>query len=204
MSCATNDEEDEEMDIDSISQRLGGMRPAGGGEFRPMSERELASIEDAIGAVLPAAYKSLLVKYGAFTFRGASDDNPFIFFRAKTQLPAYVVDRGRSIFRLFYGATSNPGPGGLSSKIAFFKDRIPDTLIPIGGDGGAGQICLGIKGNETGKVYYWDQQNEPLDEEDYLADYGEPRPAAAMFQNIYLVANSFADFLQRLELAEES
>jgi SMI1 / KNR4 family (SUKH-1) len=77
---------------------------------------------------------------------------------------------------------------------------MPETIIPIGDDGIAGQICLGIKGAEAGKVYYWDQQNEPLDEEDYLEDYGEPRPPEAMFQNVHLIAESFEDFLRRLEV----
>jgi hypothetical protein len=75
---------------------------------------------------------------------------------------------------------------------------MPDTMIPIADDGGGNQICLGIKGKERGKVYYWDHHNE-WDEQDYLEDYGEPMPPEVKFQNVYLIAKSFEDFIQRLE-----
>ncbi|EAQ80294.1 hypothetical protein DSM3645_19898 [Blastopirellula marina DSM 3645] len=93
-------------------------------------------------------------------------------------------------------------PYGLRVRILFFAGRMPDSLIPIGDDGGAGQICLGIKGNEMGAVFYWDQANEPLDEDDYEEDFGVPRPPEIMFQNVYQIAESFDDFLGRLEIME--
>jgi hypothetical protein len=77
-------------------------------------------------------------------------------------------------------------------------------MIPIAGDGGAGQICLGIKGDDLGKVFYWDMANEPLDEETYLEDYGEPMPAEAKRQNVHLVADSFDEFLDQLVLGPET
>ena len=68
---------------------------------------------------------------------------------------------------------------------------------------GAGQICLGIRGNGAGSIYYWDQQNEPPDEDDYLQDYGEPRPPDVIFRNVHRIAESFEDFLDRLELKSD-
>ena len=44
--------------------------------------------------------------------------------------------------------------------------------------------------------------NQLLDEEEYLEDYGVPRPPEAMFQNVHLIAESFEDFLNRLEVSE--
>ena len=71
-------------------------------------------------------------------------------------------------------------------------------MIPIADDGGGHQICVGIKGKECGKVYYWDHHNE-WDEQDYLEDYGEPMPSDVKFQNVYLIAESFEDFIRRLQ-----
>ena len=59
---------------------------------------------------------------------------------------------------------------------------MPESLIPLGDDGRGNQICLGVSGDETGKVFYWDHNNE-WDEEDYFADYGEPMPEEVRFQN---------------------
>jgi hypothetical protein len=188
------------MTVDEIFAKLGGIRPAGSGAFQPLSGNALAAIENLIDAKLPELYKSILSQYGAFAFNGRSENDPYVFFRSLSTLPSYITGSGVAIFDFFYGAELEPGPLGLVKQIAFFKGRIPQEMIPIGGDGGAGQICLGIKGAEAGKVYYWDQRNEPLDEEDYLEEYGEPRPPEAMFQNVHQIADSFEDFLQRLEL----
>jgi hypothetical protein len=62
-------------------------------------------------------------------------------------------------------------------------------------------VCLGIAGAESGNIYYWDHQDERQDEEGYLADFGEPKPSDALFQNVHLIAHSFEDFLQRLEIS---
>jgi hypothetical protein len=55
----------------------------------------------------------------------------------------------------------------------------------------------------VGKVFYWDGENDPLSEEDYLKEYGKPRPPESIFQNVHLVAESFGDFLRRLEVVDE-
>jgi len=80
--------------------------------------------------------------------------------------------------------------------------RMPSTIIPIADDGGGNQICIGIKGGEQGKIYYWDHNNE-WDEEDYLLDHGRPMPPEVKFQNVHLIASSFVDFISRLETLEK-
>ncbi len=66
------------------------------------------------------------------------------------------------------------------------KDRIPQECIPIARDSGGNYVCLGIKGSEYGKVYFWDHEEE--------ADEGE-HPT---FANMYLLANNFTDFINGL------
>jgi hypothetical protein len=58
-----------------------------------------------------------------------------------------------------------------------FRDRIPVELTPIGADGGGGQFCIAFKGPDRGKIYFYEMVG----------------PA------VTLVANSFEDFLNRLE-----
>ena len=59
--------------------------------------------------------------------------------------------------------------------------------IPIADDPGGNAICLGMSGNERGKVYFWDHEME--------ADEGDE----PTFENVYLVAESFASFLKSLK-----
>ena len=189
------------MDLPALFARLGGIRGVGGDKLTPMTEAEIATLEEQIGVRLPEAYRKFLATYGASTFNGASPDNPYIVFRTLKPLPPHITRTDKALFNVFYGrAEDEHDPHSLRVRTRFFSGRMPESIIPIGDDGGAGQICLGIKGAEAGKVYYWDQANEQLDEEDYLADYGEPRPPEAMFQNVHLIAESFEDFLRRLEV----
>jgi hypothetical protein len=188
------------VDMQALFKRLGGIKPVASDKFIPMTEVEIAAVEEDRGVRLPEAYRRFLTTYGASTFNGASPDNPFIVFRPLTPLPPQFKG-SNGLFDAFYGAEREAHDGySLRVRIRFYSGRMPESIIPIGDDGGAGQICLGVKGAEAGKVYYWEQQNEALDEEDYLEDYGEPRPPEAMFQNVHLVAKSFEDFLQRLEV----
>lgn len=191
------------MNFDLISERLGGVCAPGSGPFCPMTEMEIARIENQIGAELPTTYRSMLTTFGGFTFNGRSEDDPFIFFRSVTPLPKYITGNGFAIFAFFYGCTRETGPLGLDQQLNYFKDRIPETMIPIANDKGAGEICLGVKGNDRGKVFYWDMKGEPLDEETYLEDFGEPMPLEAKRANVYLVANSFEEFLGQLVLTPD-
>lgn len=188
------------MDMQAWFARLGGIKGIGEDKLTPISEGEIAAFEKELGVRLPEAYRQFLATYGASTFNGASPNNPYILFSPLKPLPPQFKS-GKGMFDAFYGAERDAEDGySLRVRTQFFAGRMPESIIPIGDDGGAGQICLGIKGAEAGKVYYWDQQNEPLDEEDYLEDYGEPRPPEALFQNVHQIAESFEDFLRRLEL----
>ena len=185
---------------ETVFERLGGVRPAVGDGLSPMSKEEIKSVESFIDARLPLLYREFLATFGACTFNGTSPDNPHLVFRSSTGFPEHVSDDDCGLFDAFYGAKQDEhDPYSLAVRIRFFMHRMPKSIIPIGDDGGAGQICIGIHGNELGKVYYWDQANEPLGEEDYLDDFGVPRPEEAMFDNVYLIAESFEDFIKRLE-----
>jgi hypothetical protein len=99
------------------------------------------------------------------------------------------VERGSEadiawFYALYHGEFEN-----INKAIFTFKEfskRIPDELIPIGRSSGGNQICLCIKGPNYGKVYFWDHNWE--------AEEGkEPT-----YDNIYLIANSFTDFINSL------
>lgn len=178
---------------------LGGIVPIGI-TFVPVTEEEFTSIETVLGVTLPIDYRDFVGEYGASAF-GES-----VQFRLLETDPVHPVQSllGTPIPRYeeghlsaFYGG-KEAGTYSLANALEAYKRRMPDTMIPIADDGGGNQICFGIKGKEHGKVYYWDHHNE-WDEQDFLEDYGEPMPADVKFQNVYLIAESFEDFIRRLE-----
>ena len=68
---------------------------------------------------------------------------------------------------------------------------LPDDLIVIGNSGGSGRyFVLGIKGPRRGRVYFWDINLFPQDDN-----------AAFTYQNISFIAVSFDAFMAELKTA---
>jgi hypothetical protein len=63
---------------------------------------------------------------------------------------------------------------------------VPAGFLPLAVDPGGNLICLVISGTNTGKVYFWDHEEE--------VEEGQ-QPG---YSNVYLIANSFNEFLNSL------
>jgi cell wall assembly regulator SMI1 len=166
----------------------------------PMTEEELAAIEGSLGGRLPEDFRDFMRAYGEAAFQA---DTWFRPARSSSLSPTPFRESPvyeELPFSHFYG--SSAGKQSLARRITLCEGRMPDTIIPIGDDGFGNQICLGIKGNERGKVYYWDHENT-WSEQRYREHFRRPMPLEYKFQNVYLVAESFADFIARLEVRSE-
>jgi len=187
------------LNIRELVARFGGVKPIDGDDFTPMSEAELAAIETDLSGRLPESYRQFLTNFGA------SAPTEIVMFNPVNRLPPTVSTSGKGHVSIFYGTKSEIDDAyGLGRRMKYFAGRIPPNLIPIGDNGMGNQVLLGIRGSESGKVFYWEQDNEPLDEAEYLEEYGKPRPPEAMFENVHLIADSFEDFLGRLEVSDHS
>ena len=75
-------------------------------------------------------------------------------------------------------------------NIIFFShmrgDRVPENMIPIANDEGGNFVLLTISGQDKGKVLFWDHDEESEDDEPPTND------------NLYFIANSFTEFLEKL------
>lgn len=164
-----------------------------------MSEEEIVAIEISLSVRLPSEYRSLLLRYGASAFKEYIDYRPLVPF------PLDLYPTGMGHFSLFYGSQESASRGyGLRQRIDYFAGRVPSTLIPIADNGMGDQICLCINGGQAGQVFLWDLQAEPPSaEDDDLEDDGESMPDADMYSNIRLIADSFMDFLNRLEISDQ-
>ncbi len=173
--------------------RLGGLR-AIRNTWLPMPEEEIAELERSIGARLPDGYHRFLATHGNCGFAN------FIDFTTLTPVRPWISDKTtRWHFGLFYG--SKASTYSIAWSIDTLRDRMPETLIPIGEDGMGNQICLGIAGPERGKIYFWDHEDE-WDEDEYLMQ-GKPVPPDLKFRNVHLIANSFEEFLDQMYVNED-
>jgi len=66
-------------------------------------------------------------------------------------------------------------------------DRVPTNILPIAEDEGGNQICLSLRPESCGWIYYWDHELE--------AEEGEP----ATFDNMSKINSSFRGFVQSLK-----
>ena len=179
---------------------LGGVKPVRGQIFSPLEEDEILKIEKIVGANLPEPYRSLLAKFGSWSFE------EFISFPYSNVTMMQVMkgqsfDLNKRNFLAYMYGSKEDDTYSLERAIKTYKERMPETIIPIGDDGGGNKVCLGLNGAEKGKVFYWDHDSE-WDEDDYLEEEGEPMPPEVKFQNVYLVANSFEEFLNQLRVEE--
>jgi hypothetical protein len=173
--------------IENKLSLLGGVVPIGKA-FVPVADEELNAIETALGVALPGDYREFFQKYGAWAFGALVQFQP--------------IEGEIGPLSGFYGSKI-AGTNSLMRNVEMYQGRMPETIIPIADDGGGNQICLGVKGKERGKVYYWDHHNE-WDEEDYLEEHGKPMPPEVKFQNVHLIAESFEDFIRRLEKSQNA
>jgi cell wall assembly regulator SMI1 len=135
-----------------------------------LDEGAIQRFEREFAIVLPAEYREFLMNYNG----GYPEPDAFRFMGSED---GSSVDRFLS---LAAGELSD-----LRQYLKIYRGRVPGSFLPIAHDPGGNLLCIGTTGGEFGKVYFWDHEKE--------ADGVAPD-----MSNMYLVADSFSDFLQRL------
>ena len=96
--------------------------------------------------------------------------------------------QGIDILDVFHGLDVKPRFSNLDYLVDNYTDRFIHHIIPIGHDAGGNYVCLNVnQGNDYGKVYFYDHEVENEDENGNLT-----------WDNLYLIADSFSDFLEKL------
>jgi hypothetical protein len=180
------------MNYHAIFHSLGDVKPVVRGEFLPLDRDDLQAVEELAGGVLPEDYRAYLAQFGAAAFRRR------VRFTPTPPLPKRVSRSGTDFIDAFYGKEP-PGRDmySLLVRVNFYRGRMPSTIIAIGDNGCGNQICIGVAGEAAGKLFYWDR-NDEFDVDEYLEENDGPVPDDLLFQNVYPVAASFADFLRSL------
>ncbi|PAE23434.1 SMI1/KNR4 family protein [Bacillus sp. 7894-2] len=133
--------------------------------------KSIHMIENVYGVDLPSDYKEFLLEYGGSFIK----DN--IMYKPIEITPVTHKDGFDSIGG-FYGITDDNY--NIESVIKTYKDVLGKVLMPIADAGGGDLLCIGIKGQYKGKIYYWHHEGEASkDGKEY----------------VYLIANSFEEFI---------
>jgi len=144
-------------------------------------EQQIAAVESLIGRPLPESYRQMLL-----TFKTAFYFTENVGFTPIEPSPWAGEDGTLDIVE-FYGPKR--GDSGLAKAVKTFREQMPEAVIPIADSSGGNQICLGIEGEVQGKVFFWDHEGESDDSQS--------------FDDLTLVAESFEDFIERLEVLPE-
>jgi hypothetical protein len=136
-----------------------------------LSEAELEKVEHELGFALPSEYREFLRHYGNF-FVGSAVDLPD------------PKPNGRSYgeMAVFYGVNPpNPMDDIVRRYHLLSEHGWPPEFLPIG-SGDSGDMCLVIRGDEKGAVYFWEMDI----------------PSEETYGNFHLVARSFGEFMNLL------
>ena len=149
----------------------------------PADLDEIAQVEEQIGANLPKEYRAFLEHYN-----GGYPEPDRFRFHAKYMGNSFenhpfgeraILDR---FLGVYIGEFDN-----LKTYLKVYKGRIPSNMIPVAHDPGGNLVCLAIKGDDYGKVFYWRHDEEVEDGE--IPDY----------KNIYYIADNFEQFTSSFE-----
>lgn len=138
----------------------------------PLTEADIISLERDIGCSLPEEYRKFLLEHNGGIPK--PDGFSLVYWGGKSE-----DDRVS-----FYGL----GPSvrkshNLSWVLECFEGRIPSELISIGDDPGGNQICLCIRGEQSGSLYFWDHELEHT---------------PPTYKNTVMLASSFLEFIEGL------
>lgn len=141
---------------------------------QPLNSDRLKEFEHKFEMTLPNDYRDFLL-----TYNGGYPE-PDGFWIQGMDGNGSLVDR----FLGIHGGEHD----NLLGYLEIYKERIPPNFLPIAHDPGGNLICMSVEGEDKGKIYFWDH------EEEADPDQGE----TAGYQNVYLIADSFTDFFENL------
>ena len=189
----------DKLDIDWVRQHLTPLKdsefiPAT--EFIPVTQATLEEIEKEGDFNLPVDYKRFIQSFGCCVPTRKKLFELEVYIPPTESLKSDLSwmskrDDGKQDVCVFYGMPGEHLTGVLGYR-EYYSERMPPTLLPIGSTSQGDQICLGVGGEELGKIFLWDEDLE-IEWEDFATDDLIPREV--MFWNVYRVSPSFSEFL---------
>ncbi len=140
-----------------------------------LSDRTLSCLEKYWEIKIPKRYRDFLLEFNGgypkerleFSFKGSNDG---------------------SVLSAFLGITPQEH-NDLLNHLKIYNNRIPKNTLPIGYDTFGNLILIAAKGQDYGKIYFWDHEREADASDGEVANYS----------NLTLIADSFEEFINGLK-----
>ncbi|MCE7989946.1 MAG: SMI1/KNR4 family protein [Caldilinea sp. CFX5] len=139
-----------------------------------LTEDAIAAVERQIGVSLPIAYRSFLLRYNG----GRPEPNMF-------PIQGFYADT-HGLLEWFF-CIAEDDIYDLTENELVYRNRVPSDLLPIATDPGGNLLCLAVKGDRYGRIYFWHHEDE--------GEEGAP----PTYNNVYSVADSFENLLNSLQ-----
>lgn len=137
-----------------------------------LSDADIAMLEKEIKVSLPHEYREFLLRKNG----------------GRPVPSAFPIDGFENnpfgVIQVFFRISGNVETSNIAWNFETMNGRLPDNLIAIACTGSGDLICLSLYGEDAGAVLFWDFYNEP------------PEPSYA---NVYRIADSFEEFLDRIQ-----
>ena len=146
----------------------------------PLSKKELTEFEAEIGYKLPVEYRKFMLENN-----GGKPESKYFY------VPGWQYQQ--SLVNEFDYIVPDGSGYGIRQILAIKGDIFPEGFISIGGDPGGNHILMCLCEPYRGMIYFWDHEDGPDDRLDRMEDYS----------NIYLLANSFEEFVNNLKNENE-
>lgn len=140
---------------------------------KPLTLEGLEAAEQRLQVVFPAEFREFLLKHNG----GRPRPNTFEFIDTNGESSNSLIDFFLAIF------DGNIDNLEIEYRARVAEDRLLPHLVPIANDPFGNLICLSVRGEDQGKVYFWDHEIEP---------------ETAGYENMSLIADSFTEFLNKL------
>jgi len=138
---------------------------------QPLNQLEIRNTEKKINANLPLSYKNFLMAHNG----GQPIPNAYPIANCPVDTHGLVH---------FFFCICEGDMYDLIDYVDTYHNRLPEYFLPIACDPGGNLICLVTAGPQAGKVYFWDHEEELT--------------ALKTYANVYLIAESFDEFLESL------
>jgi hypothetical protein len=149
-----------------------------------ITEEHVIHFEQQIGARLPEEYRQFLIRYNG----GQFEKKDIRFFNHFTETKQFAD------LNCLHGISSENNKM-MGVVLQSSSSRQPPQVIVIGNNSGTGLFCLAVRGENYGKIYFWDAQIIY----GYIEEEEEASEAERDMNNVFWLADSFHEFIEKLE-----
>jgi len=140
-------------------------------------EQKIKMLENQYNFEFPEIYKNFLLNFGSTIYLEIEA------YYQPVQKSPWTPKNGLHAIYIFYGFEEDEN--NLIKIRNGYQDEIFNNVFPIADGNGGNEICIGVKGDFLGKIYFWDHESEENSE------------------SLYLISNDFASFINELIMIED-